>query len=638
MTNHVRCLALILVASTAWPAPAVHRGLAPPVLQESEFDDAWHQWQKAASGTDAAEEASQRSRLLAVKNRFAATNLDAWAMGLLRDAERRADSNDLAQAVAVANTAVELAPDLPSVRYRVAWIRFQEDPTQFNVIGSLLRSGLRQQFADPRYAASLWGNWGAIGILALVGAAAAVILVLFVRRARYYLFDFQFLLPSGVPRWQSAAIALLLLLFPIALQFGLTVFLILLFAAASLYLSVAERVVAAVLISTLALVPFAAGVLADRTSFAGTAAETLYRIDRGGLGLGADVQQLESLAADDRVGFAEHFVLGHLALRRGFVDQSIGHFSKALSIDPNDVPSRVNLGVALLAVGDLENSRAVLESVANASKNPSALFDLSVLYRRRVATYGDAVAGEIDRASGVLSEAREIDPRLPELTADDALKADLGGHGPLRTLGLPVDLMIAAAPQDGERPAVVSQLTSILLGNEGGAMAVVLAIFAALALVALGFLAPVIQVSRECHRCGRAVSRKSDPELSAVSTMCAQCVNVFARPEAVVPSQKVKKQLEISRYRHAIDRFAYFLGFIWPGLGHVYSGAPLSGVLYAFLFGCGVSALIFREGVFRAPYERVASGAEYAPVVLLVIVAVMSLRGLKRLRGLSHGT
>jgi tetratricopeptide (TPR) repeat protein len=604
------------------------------LITQADFDAAWMAWKRAAASSDAAGERRQREQLLALRDRVGASNFDSWAVGLLRTADESRAALDNSIAIELALTAVKLAPDLPAAWAGLGRVYLATDLTDVGRYVSAMAKSVSCQLRDPRYLRPFIGNMGVIFLFALMMTAMGVVSVLFLRRVQYFLYDFHFLFPQAVARWQSSGLALVVLALPIVFRMGVVPVLLVLFAAVSLYLTLTERIVAAVWIALMALVPLFAGVLAEKTAFADTPAQSLYLIERGGPGIDPLVEHLERMAAEDKTDFAERFVLGRHFLRRGALGKSIEHFKVANALRPNTPSVLVNFGVALMLSGDFENSRAVLEGAARGMDDPAALFDLAILFHRRVAAFGDAVAGEIDRANGAYADAREKDPSLPTMTPADFLLPDLGGHGSVRTIPLPLRELeaLAVVPHGGD--LVRQQLSAILTGDTDGATAILYPLLAALLLVAFGFLGQTLEAARSCNRCGRPVSRRGDPEISAASPMCAQCINVFTRRGVVQPSQKVRKQLEIARYQNRIDRLTFALGVVWAGLGDVFAGRAIRGCVFGFLFMAALVAALLRDGVLPVPYDQVSATVRILPsVITLLVVYAVSLRGLKKQQG-----
>jgi tetratricopeptide (TPR) repeat protein len=612
----------------------------PPVLVVKQVSDAdleqgWQRWKKAEAGSDFKAEQAARADLLALKEAVGATDLDSWAMGLLRLSSARAARGDSGAAVEIAISASQLAPSLPSAWVGLSRAYFQADPTEIGRVVTAMATGVARQLQDPRFSRSTFADVAAVALFALVLTAMAVLGVLFVRRAYFFFYDFHFFFPRVASRWQTTALAVLLLSVPMVFRMGVVPSLLGLFTAATLYLSVRERVVAAVLIAALGVVPTLAGLVVERAAFAGTSADELFTIERGGPGSEALAQKYEGLAAAEKVGFSELFVLGHHHMRRGRMDQAVTHFRRALALNPQHVGTSINLGVCFFLQGDLENSRSVLEGVVKANPGSSvALFDLGRIYQRRVQVYGDQAAGEVDRALKSFSDAAQLDPTLPRISLDDKQPAELVGNALVRSVGLERDGLETLAASGDAAERVRSQLTLMLLGDLPAGFAPFFPGLLAALLVGFGALAGTLRAARECTRCGKAVSSRGDPDVSPGSMMCTQCVNVFAKKNVVAPSLKVRKQLEVARYLNRIDRTGFVFGALWSGMGHVFSGLPVRGALYGFVFVAALAGSFLRGGLLRTPYEDVPAFIKLVPLVgVALTIYIVSFRALRKKQG-----
>jgi Flp pilus assembly protein TadD len=609
--------------------------VAPPAIvvhqvSDADLEQAWLTWKRLESGSDVPAEQAARAQLLEMKRTIGSDDADAWAMGLARIGAAHEARGDSGAAVEIGRTATELAPSLPSAWVALARAYFQADPTEIGRYLGAMVTAVGLLPGDPRFSRPVLADFAATALLSLIFTAMAVVGVLFIRRAYYFFYDFHFFFPRAAARWQTTALGVLLLSLPIVFRMGVVPSLLTLFAATSLYLSQRERVVAAVLVSLLGFVPLAAGLVVDHTAFADTAAEDLFLIERGGPSLEPLVQKWETLASEDKVSFAEHYVLGRHNLRRGKLELALTHFRKALALSPEHVGARVNLGVTFFLQGDLENSRSVLEGVSKETRHPVALFDLARLYQRRVAVYGDSVAGEVDKSLAAFSEANQKDPSLPR-AFDEKFGPEINGNLLMRTVPLEREQVLAFARAGDSAARVRSQLTLMLLGEVPEAVAPLYPLVLAALLAAFGSLGLSLRASRECSRCGKAVSHRGDPDVAPGSQMCTQCVNVFAKKNVVAPSLKVRKQLEVARYQNRVERTGLVLGALWSGMGHVFSGSPARGALYGFVFVAALTGAVMRNGLLRTTYDSVPVGLKLVPlVVMLVLVYVLSLRALRR--------
>ncbi|MFZ5471096.1 MAG: hypothetical protein ACOZIN_16845 [Myxococcota bacterium] len=615
-------------------APAPKQQQLPPPLRvdkvsDDELSAGWEKLRAALTARDLQAMGTAQAELLRLKEAAGASNLDGYATSLVRAADARRAAEDAAGTVELALAAAALAPDLPLARFALARAYFFADVSEVGRYLGELRLGLWATWKDPRHARSALGNLGAALLVALVATAVVVTSVLFLRRSRYFFHDFHHLFPQAAARWQTTALALLLLGLPLVLRLGLAPALLALFAASALYLSKSERVVAAVLLSSLGAVPVLAGKLAHLASFAGTPAEDVYRLERGGVGVESIAARFEKLAAEEKLGFAELFALGRYELRRGRLEEATAHFQAALSRRTGDARALVNLGNAMFYREDLEGALAVYEGAAKADPTLAAApFNLAKLRERRaVVLPPDRKAVELDFAHSALSAAKALDPALGRRPEPSA--GSLQMNGLLLSPGLSNQELgeLTAARQMGDR--VQAQIAAQVLGLGSDSLGLFYPLAASVLLVGWGFLGRAMNASKVCQKCGRAVCRRCDPELGAASTMCAQCMNVFALKGVAAPPLKVRKQIEVARYHSRRDKLSYLFGLLCSGAGHLFLGLPVRGSFYVFLFLFAVAAVFLRDGLLRAPYGELPATLTLAPLLAaLAAVYLFSLVGL----------
>lgn len=605
----------------------------PPIvvkkLSDADFDAVWEKWRAADASNDGKAEVLARAELLQLKESSGAFSLEPFALGLLRAAAAKEQAGSSSTAIEMALNAVELAPKSPAVRLGLVSAYFHADPSEIGRLVSSMHDALSLLFTDVRTSRGALGDAGVTVLLALCFTAIAVTLMLFVRRARYFFYDFHFLFPRAAARWQSAAVAVLLLGLPLMFGVGLAPALLVLFAAATLYLSNRERLVAAALIGCLGAVPLVGEQLVARTAFAGTPAEATFVLDQGGPNLEPVAQAVLKRAAEDKATFAELSALGHYELRRGRFDLAIPRLKAALLKVPDEPRASNNLGVAMMLNGDLENPKALFEASARGDATLAApWFNLSRLHQRRTLMLGaEKGAAEVDAANVAKGEALRRDPSLES-------KKDPPNDKPLANaylVTLPLsDVQLAQVAESAEaQERVKSQLMFMLVGDVSEPVGFIYPAVLALLLVGLGTLSTTLGAARECARCGRPVSRRGDPEVVRGSNTCTQCVNVFNRKGVVPPSEKVRKQVEVARYQERMDRLSFAFGVICSGLGHIFKGLPVRGTLYAFVFLVAIVALVLRNGVLRVPYEGAPLWLKLSPAVLsLVLVYGVSLKTL----------
>ncbi|WP_434389388.1 hypothetical protein [Melittangium boletus] len=618
----------------AAPPPVVRPPPAPilsPRITDADLAAAWTRWRTAVESMDKDGAAKAQAELVALKQEVGAMDIDAFSMALIRAAEGRRKGHDEAGALRLVEEAAIISPNLPYVRLALAQAYAERDPTGVGAYTRELKAAATALLRDPRYRRPALADLGTAVLVALMATTVVVVGVLFLRRVRYLLHDFHHLFPRGTARWQSTALAALLLLgTPLAMRWGLVPVLLIALASVAFYLTRTERAVAAVLIALTALVPLAAGRLAQSAAFAGTVAEDIYVLERGGFDAEPVAERVRERHEKKQAGFAELFALGRFEARRGQLPEALVHYKAAANSRPSHAALMTNLGNALLASGDEDSAaRLYIEAM---SADPSLVappFNLAEVYRRRAAVAPDSeISAQNQRASEALATAARLDPVLLRdwnRPPDDRLLM----NRLLLSPPLPrADLPTIEEPVVAQR--VEEQLSRRLLGRTGF-VAWGLALLGTLGAFGLGFAAQTMKTSRECEKCGRPVCRRCDKELGVASKTCAQCVNVFSRRVVVEARVRARKHIEIERNRRWGSRLSYVLGALVSGAGHVFHGFALRGALYAFLFLLAVAGVLLRSGVFRAPYGEVPLVFKLAPVLLFLIpLHLLTLRGLYR--------
>jgi tetratricopeptide (TPR) repeat protein len=607
----------------------------PPILTpritDADLQAVWDRWQKAVASLDMEAARKAQQELVSLKDDVGALDMEALSIGFIRAAEGRRKANDTSGALQLVEHAVALSPNLPYARLALAEAYARRSPGDVGAYSREIKAALEVMLKDPRYRRPALADLGAVCLVAVLATAAVVVGVLFLRRARFFLHDFHHLFPRAAARWQSAALAVLLVIgTPLALRWGLVPVLLLLLASVSLYLTVAERAVATVLLMLAALVPFAAGQIARTSSFAGTVAEDVYVLERGGLSAEQVAERVRARHEKKQAGFAELFALGRFEARRGQMQEAMAHYKAAAVLKPGHAVLMTNLANAMLATGDQDGAARQYAEASGADPSLAApAFNLAEVYRRRAAVAPDSEIGsENQKARDALGAAQRLDPALLmwQRPPEDRLLMNRVLLGPaLAEEDLPTTEDTAA----GER--VEAQLSRRLLGSGSGASAWGLPVLGALLVFGFGFATRSMKASRECEKCGRPVCRRCDKELGVAAKMCAQCVNVFSRKGVVEARVRARKQIEIERNRRLESGVSFAFGALVSGAGHLFQGLAVRGSIYAFLFLLAVAGVLLRSGVLRSPYGEAPMYLKLAPLLLFLIpLHLLTLRGLYR--------
>jgi tetratricopeptide (TPR) repeat protein len=615
------------------PAPVGNRS-APPLLaprvSDADLLAVWERWKQARDSGDAAAAEQGKKALLKLRDEVSASDFDAFSVSLLREARARRDKGDLKSAMPLAEAAAQLSPNLPYARFALADVYARQQVGSVNRYVPEIQAGISALMNDPRYLRPAIADIAAMAMLAVLATAVAVVAVFFGRRVRYFLHDFHHVFPRGMGRWQSFAVAVTVLAVPLLLGLGVVPVLLVFFAAVVLYLSVAERAVGAVLLVLVGLIPMVAGYITRSTVFAGTVAEDVYVLERGGFaGDDAAARVLARQAAKEAT-FAELFALGRYLGRRGQLEEAEQAFKAASALRQRSGPLLTNYANVLLAAGKGDEAERIYKEASQADGTLAAApYNLAQVYRHRAKGLPDSLVGaEMDRHREALASAQLLDNTLVgrDVPPDDRMLVNLLLLSPALTRN---DIMVLAnGDAAGER--VESQLNRLLLGATGTVALVYPAALVVL-LFGFGYARDRLRASKSCEKCGNVVCRRCDPDLSAGSFMCSQCTNVFARKGVVPEPLRLQKQAEVTRHQTWMNRLALALGAVVSGAGHLFSGAPVRGAVYSFLFLLSLAVVVLRNGLLKAPYGDAPVYLKLVPVVVVLLpLYLLSLRGLRK--------
>ncbi|WP_224249505.1 hypothetical protein [Hyalangium gracile] len=604
--------------------------LLAPRVSDADLLAVWERWTEARKKGDMEAASQGQKDLLKLRDEVSATDFDAFSVSLLRESRAKLEKKDLSGAVQVAEAAVALSPNLPYAHFALADAYARKDLGSVGRYAGEIQAGIGALAKDPRFWRPALANLGAMALLALLATAVAVVGVLFARRLRYILHDFHHVFPRGMGRWQSIAVAAAILLMPILLRMGVVPVLLVMFGAMALYLSLAERAVAGVLLALAGVIPLAGGLIAQSTVFAGTVAEDVYVLERGGFtGDDAAARVLARQAAKEAT-FAELFALGRYQSRRGQLEDAANAYKAAAALKQRNALLLTNYGNVLLASGDTDAATRLYQEAQQADGSLAAApYNLAQVYRRQAKAMDDAqLSAQLQRAAETMNVAQGLDGSLVgrDVPPDDRLLVNLLLLSPQ----LPWNEIIALADGKAAGTRVENQLDRLLMGTAGMAARIYPAVLALLFFL-LGYGRDQLRASKSCDKCGRPVCRRCDPDLGMGAFMCSQCTNVFARKGVVPEPLRARKQAEVQRHQTWMGRLALALGALVSGAGHIFWGRPVRGAIYSFLFLLSLTAILLRDGVLRAPYGEAPLYLKMIPVGLLLLpLYLLSLRGLRK--------
>lgn len=562
-------------APAAVPAPRPPAPRAPASLLEVA-------WRTPAS--DLADRV-QRTRRTALG--LGAWNLDpaARALGVGRGRGLSLES---------ASAAVELAPDLPAARMRLAQALWLQGDSPMAAVRAVL-DALVAIGRHPE--ASVWFAGSLLYVLAvtLVGGGLLAIALAGLAALPHAAHDTGHALPGRAPHFARSAALAALLLVPVALGEGILGLALGLLAIAVAYGSRAQRVAMTLAIACVGLGAYPVAQLAGSALSALPAdpvAGAAYGVGHG-LATPVDLARLEAAADDDPLaarGLAIH------ARRVGQLGEADALYQRLLRESPDDLALLNNAANVRLDLGHMERALELYRRAVEIEESPVVLFNLAQAYGR---------AFQVEDLNRTLSHAQEVGGELvAELTTLQGTEAE----GFVVDFPLAPERLWSRALRSGSGAPVAAGLRAPVAPGRLGASRRHLAA-SALAVVVLGALAGRwLPRSRWCSRCGSRMC----PRCSASATggeLCEACHRLFFQPDKTDRARRVERVNELRARERRMGRVVFAVSLLLPGAAGLLARRPVRALFGALCFALAVTSLLWREGVTPDPLVAGAAAA-----------------------------
>ena len=587
-----------------------------------DLDRAWMERRDALREQDLPRAQEAERHLLDLRRELGIANLEVIAIAEARAARRALEARAPAEAVARAELAVALAPDLATTWLTLARARFALSPLrQGRAALRDLSSALEAGWREPHSRRAFLGDVGVAALSAAFVAGVVVLVLLLLRHLRLLLHDAQHvgILRLATPS-QAAVLALAALALPVLLRLGPVAALAALSLLVAPFLLRAERVVATLALLAIAALPWGAHRLASAVAFTGTLAEDVYVLVRGADdGTVAARLKARALRGDlpppALVGLALH------CKRRGDLASALRYYAAAGGERPDALVGTANVR---FLQGDLEGARTVyLEAVdralASGQVQPlaAAHYGLSKVFLR-----GSALDQAQEARRKAALEAPEL---IEEQGSDDDFRANRW------LIDVPPPAAEVEALAIDEAPQAVADAVQARLSGAFPPGAGPWVLFAtALLLWQIALLRRALAPSVACVRCGGPACVRCGP---AASGQCGQCVNAFTKKGVVDVRDRLRKHAQIHRRDRARRIVARALAVVSGGGGHVWAGAPARGALFLLVLLFLAFMAIFWRGAVPPPQPRGWEGTAKlaAALPLVVLVWALAVRGAFRL-------
>jgi len=553
--------------------------------------------------------ADDLKKFVGLKQELSIRNMFSHANVLIREANVARQAEDMNQALGLIDTAVVVAPDLPSVYLKQAALFFSDSPFKVGRIFGALTQASSAMFREPFSANRFFVNLVAGLSLGLGLTAAIFILVQFLLYLRLFFHDFHHLFPQGVAKLQTGLLAILVILIPVIFRTGLVTILLAWALIAWIYQQRWERLVTFLAVVLLAVAPYVLNWLVSAMALPESIAGDLLAVDRYNAPP-KSISRLKSLLEEESDSQVILATLGSYYKRSGELDLAEQYFNRSIKAGPRSEVLHNNLGNVMFLKNDInkavehyDQATKIRPDLAipyhNLSRAYSRKLDLDKAKEHREQAYRldtEHIRQLIKRAKSGLARDVVVDLEIPKAWL---LKADTKKNGHKQTAT--VSYMWSSWGGVGS-PDTFPYVGAGIAGFFG----------------LMWFLRRKMFLSAACVRCGRPACRRCNTELPDES-VCGQCYHAFKHKEQVDAKSRISKEIQIRHFKLRKERLARFITFILPGVGQLIKERPLRGALFLSVFCCVLVQMLLRDGIM-ANTVAIGSGLDWLKLVPLMLV------------------
>lgn len=595
-------------------APVVPIEEKPAALTEKDLRDRIEARARFLRSGDTASADAELAFIIEARQQLGVRNVVVASAALIHEANQAAGLGQPTRALELAEASARLSPDLDAAHWARAKLYFGSSWTAVDLIFGALYDVVHAKIGRFKNSVSLLTNVAAVIGLALFFSLAVFAAVQLFKYARYAAFDISRLLPSWFGTGEVIMLLLMAIAAPLVFRFGGALTVALGLGVVYAYQSQRERRVSVAAWVLLAISPLMIWFIAPLVTFHGSTVDAIETALSETFTPNEEAK-LTEMSRSPEFGVVGSIALAHRHRVRGDLKAATDEYRRALTLDPNNVVARNNLGKLLFIQGNEEAARASFQNAANSGQRAEPLLNLASML------LDDS---QFEQANVSIERARKLDRGLVEYytqnasalqTRDKLLDAE-SSQWPLWEL--------LFAQDAGERYLVTEQIFSVLGASTPIFM---MPVFVALIAV-LAFLLAKRSVHKPlsvpCPKCGVPADR------DAPASYCEQCQSIFLKTIAVEPTLRLQKEGEVISYQKR-RRWTERLLSLIAGAGDIFSGRPIFGMFLLFFFLTAIAVIRFTEGFVVNPWNVGFDPAAHTlklaiAIVFAAVLALISVR------------
>ncbi|TNF47603.1 tetratricopeptide repeat protein [bacterium] len=529
----------------------------PPPGFRAPWEDDWFAFRQNALRGNLVEAEKYLDRIENYRIDSGIPNLYIPAAALLFEASRAKEQSRYKDAYELIEYAIRLAPDDPASNFQMARTKWHQN--QFRALASLdaVLEGLGKFTRDFRSILP-WALGLVLWIFSSLLAASVITILLFALRVFPRIaHDLAHLTKMPQWAWYIIVPAVLGILLLTGLAFTLWIMLIALLMVA--HLSSRERVAVALAVFLLISLPLLIHILALSDAFyGGTTGLTVYKAEMGGEGM-RTIEELHKLRINNP---DDPRILSALAivLKRGQRGKEAeGLLRQAIDINPEYAPILNNLANIMLGSGRSEQAIEYYRRALRFSDDARIHYNLSQALRESL---------QLDEGEREFLLAQEIDPDLTGSLS--AVRREGQQRVTIDIFGSMKEYLAGALKLNPDGKQWREILWSGFIPKVPFGLSWFVFPGASFFILLTWPLGAKLATASRCRQCNQLHCPKCTE--SSMEELCSQCRHIFVVRTGVDPASRVKKMMQIMRFKRKRGLVARGSTVLLPGMGHVLLG------------------------------------------------------------------
>ena len=582
-----------------------------PVPHDVEFMKVWAQRKEAlAAGTAGALGERQLEELIQRKLDKGITNLWDYAILVMREGKQLADKE---KKIKLGEFAQRLAPDLPNVYFYTGNAQLEKNRWKLSSVIEGNMAGVRASLRNIPIAISQGLN-ALYGIgLGILLAIVTFCLMVFFKRLPIYLHALKEELRGGTQELIRGAGRITLLALPFLLQLNIVWCALVWCLILWRHLTKGEK--GLVLLSFLFVVYLPPTGDALLQFMAGPRAQAVFDIYETTYGERRPqaVERLKRWVEDHPEDRDALFAVALASKREGDYPEAKKYYQQLLKLNPSDPQGISNFGNLALAMGDpVTASDLYQKAIELAPNNGAYYFNLSkALSQRSMVVLQDAdqafqKAKELSPA--VIGKHMEIDSPHPNRSVIE--------------MTVPLDDLRSKLNAAFWRETGLSYfIVDVWLRDLSPRFPFVIPVLFALAVVAMMIVRKAREAWWRCSQCGM-ISTQPVGKKEGGKGICVRCFRIIKGKE-IDKGLKAGKLRDTKIFQIRMGVYDKLFPFLVPGIGHIWKGYNVRGLLYLCIFFVALGIVSFGRNIIPLPIPLPTAGVPGGVLFVIAFLVVL---------------